>query len=104
MAGAPKGNHNCKGGKMFLQALKRELARATNENADAGLERVARGLVKAAFEGEPWAIQEIANRFDGKPAQSVTVGQDEESGPIQLAVIKVPYKELHDVGTDSPAG
>lgn len=100
--GAPVGNDNNRRGKLFKESLRRALAKVSEDGSSiGGLDKVASTLVRAALAGEQWAVQEIANRFDGKPAQSLTIGQDDEAGPIQLAVIKVPYKELHDVGTDA---
>ncbi len=71
--GAPVGNRNSAGGErqQFRQALKRVLTRSSEVDVTAGLERMARKLVQAANKGEQWALIEIANRIDGKPAQTV---------------------------------
>ncbi len=68
-----EGIRNSRGGErqQFRQALKRVLTRASEEDVTAGLERMARKLVQAANKGEQWALLEIANRIDGKPAQTV---------------------------------
>ena len=62
---APTGNSNAKKGKAWFDALRKECVQR-----DA-LADIARVLVDKAVAGEAWAIQEVANRFDGKPAQSV---------------------------------
>lgn len=80
--GAQLGNDNATKGKEFRQALKRVLARRTNKDVSAGLDQVAEQLVTAAFAGEQWAVREIADRFDGKPAQ--THGGDDELPPINV--------------------
>lgn len=83
MAGAPEGNQNAKKGKLFESALKRALARA-GANVDGGLNDLCDQLVAAGMNGEQWAIKEIADRIDGKPAQSVYVG-DSEDNPHYVA-------------------
>jgi hypothetical protein len=47
-----------------------------------GLEKIAEVLLDAAEAKEAWAAKEIADRFDGKPAQAI-VG-DDEAPPVQL--------------------
>lgn len=79
MAGAPIGNQNAKNAKLFQQALKRALARKTSTNVDAGLDKGAEKLVDAFFAGEQWAIKEVADRIDGKPAQQMTVAGDPDN-------------------------
>lgn len=78
--GAQPGNQNAKKGKLFEQALKKALARRSNENCSAGLDIIADKLVASAINGEQWAIKEIGDRIDGKPAQSIYMG-DEENNP-----------------------
>jgi hypothetical protein len=75
---APIGNKNAQKAKLYEQALKRALARATGQTVDAGLDKVAEQAVKAAFAGEKWAIEHVSDRLDGKAAQSV-----EHSGSIE---------------------
>ena len=68
-----EGIRNSRGGErqQFRQALKRVLTRSSEQDVTAGLERIAKKLLQAANKGEQWAILEIANRIDGKPAQTV---------------------------------
>jgi hypothetical protein len=77
--GAPVGNKNAAKAKLFYDALRRVMARDDWKLLHAAAEK----LGQAAADGEPWAIQEVANRFDGKPAQSVTVAGDEDA-PMKL--------------------
>jgi hypothetical protein len=72
---APAGNQNAAKGKEFRQALKRVMARRSG-NVSAGLEKVAEKLLDAADAAEQWALREIMDRIDGKPAQAI-VGDDE---------------------------
>lgn len=64
---APKGNQNAKT-KPWASALKRALAR-NGGSVDAGLNKIANQVVDAAIKGDQWAVNEIGNRVDGKPAQ-----------------------------------
>lgn len=82
-SGAQPGNTNATKGKEYRQALKRALARKSKKNVSAGLEAIALKLIEAAYLGEAWAIKEIADRIDGKPAQAI-VGGDDDDNPIQL--------------------
>lgn len=82
MAGAPLGNQNAKNAKRWQQAIRRALARASGQTVDAGLDQLADKVVAAALAGERWAIEEVGNREDGKPAQ--TIAGDDELPPIQV--------------------
>ena len=77
---APKGNKNAVKGKAFYEALRKQLARSGG-TVDKGLLKVAGVLLDAALEGEQWAVQEIANRIDGKPAQ-INILQGDEEHPL----------------------
>jgi hypothetical protein len=83
LSGAQPGNQNAKNAKIWQQAIKRALARASNETVDAGLDKGADALVQSFLKGEAWAIKEVGDRLDGKPAQAVTVAGDDEGGPIR---------------------
>lgn len=84
MAGAPAGNQNAAKAKRWQGAITRALARvADGEGVEAGLDKLADQLVQAAQKGEQWALIEIGNRLDGKPAQSVTVAGEEDGAPIK---------------------
>lgn len=96
-AGAPIGNDNAAKGTEWRQAIKRALARKAAKEEGlagyrAGLNRIADKLVDAAENGDPWAIQEIGNRADGKPAQAVNLGGDEDNplfpNEIKVRVVK----------------
>ena len=77
---APAGNQFAKKAKLWENALKRALARKAAGNLEHGLDALADKVVSQAIDdGSKDAWQEIANRLDGKPAQSVTVGGDEEN-------------------------
>lgn len=90
--GAPIGNQNGRKAKIWEQAIKRALARKANSTVDNGLDSLADKIVEAAASGDAWALKEIGDRLDGKPAQAVTVDGDGEGGPVRQS-IEVFFKE-----------
>jgi hypothetical protein len=82
---APIGNQNAKNAKRWQYALRRALARAEG-TIDSGLDKIADKVVAAAIAGERWAVEEVGNREDGKPAQAVAVSGDGEGGAIPLSL------------------
>lgn len=66
--------------KPFLEALNRAIA----QNDAVKLRKAAETLLDKAAEGEPWAVQMLADRLDGKAVQAVT-GPD---GGALIAVIE----------------
>jgi hypothetical protein len=85
---APLGNQNGKKGKRWQDALMKALARYANpeKQIEAGqaLDRIAENVVASAIAGDTSAIAEIGNRLDGKPAQSLTVGGDDDAPPVKF--------------------
>lgn len=74
--GAPIGNTNAaKENRRWSETLNRAIAQDNGER----LRKAAEQLLSAAASGEPWAIKEVADRLDGKPAQAIT-GAD--GGPL----------------------
>ena len=69
--------------KQFMRA--RELARHENPLL---FRQAAEQLMKKAAAGEPWAIRELADRYDGKPTQQINVDKEER---IKLIAV-VPQK------------
>lgn len=78
--GAPVGNQNARKAKDWASAIKRALAK--EEGYEAGLDRLAGKLVKAADAGDQWALIEIGNRLDGKPAQ--VIAGDDDLPPVKV--------------------
>lgn len=81
MAGAPFGNKNGSKGKRWQEAIDKALKRfnraateddpATQVKTGEALDHIAQTVVAAAIDGDWWAVAEIGNRLDGKPAQSI---------------------------------
>jgi hypothetical protein len=86
-SGAQPGNANGRKGKEWFDALRKACVQKE------ALPKIADVLIEKALAGEGWAIQEIANRFDGKPAQAVEV-----SGPdgSPLAIKDATAEELDE--------
>lgn len=74
--GAPAGNSNAKKGKAWFDALRKECVQR------GALAEIAKVVVDKAVAGEQWAVNEVANRFDGKPAQAVEVS-GADGGPVE---------------------
>lgn len=79
MAGRPKGAWS---EKRFREALQ---AAVTEDGTDGQkrLRNIAEKLVVAAETGDITAIREVADRLDGKPAQAI-VGGGEDDEPIRV--------------------
>jgi hypothetical protein len=73
---APIGNQNARKAKEWFDALRKEAIQKGT------LAKVAKLVCEKAEIGEVWAIQELANRFDGKPAQAVEVS-GADGGPVE---------------------
>jgi hypothetical protein len=63
--------------KAFTDALRLELLRESKDKRKK-LNVIAEKLVECAMNGESWAIQQVADRLDGKPAQEATVTIDDK--------------------------
>lgn len=97
--GAPKGNRNAAKSKPWEQALKLALSRAGGD-IQKGLSTIADSVVKAAQGGDMAAITELANRLDGKPAQSIDF-----TGDMTVRdATELSDAELSDIAAGSSAG
>ena len=83
--GAPEGNQNAKKGKDWTQAIRKALAHYSGEGATKGMEQLAQKLVQAASNGDAWALKEIGDRLEGKPAQTLAGDPD---NPITIAEVR----------------
>jgi hypothetical protein len=82
--GAPLGNNNRHKNKPWQEALKKVLARR-HGSVSKGLEAVANQLLDAADNGDQWALKEIGDRIDGKPAQQQII-TGEDGGPLESSL------------------
>lgn len=76
MAGAPRGNQNAANGKKYKAALERALASRSRADGKEALDAIANVVIEKALAGEQWAHQQIADRLDGKPHQTIAAEVD----------------------------
>ena len=76
--GAPIGNDNATRNKPWADALKRALARYATKDVEPGqaMNKLAERVVADAIAGNKDAWQEIGNRLDGKPHQTIAAEVD----------------------------
>lgn len=84
---APKGNQNAAKGRQWREAINRALAKSGG-SVDKGVIQVAQVLVEQALAGEQWAVLEIGNRLDGKPAQAL-IHQGDDDQPLVMRIERV---------------
>ena len=76
--GAPEGNQNAAKSKPWRDAINRALARYGEGSTDGGLNKLADKLIKKCEESDLQALKELGDRIEGKPPQSVELGEDPE--------------------------
>jgi hypothetical protein len=81
--GAPVGNQSAAKAKEWEQALKRAMARKADGDFRQTLDKIASEVIDKALAGEKDAWMEIGNRMDGKPAQAI-VGGAEDDEPVKV--------------------
>jgi len=89
-------NTNAAKGHSWRYAVERALARAgaidgARNAFRKGLDKAADMFVMACHAGDPWALKELADRLDGKPAQ-VIQGPDGEA-PKLIPIVFVDALE-----------
>ncbi len=56
--------------------------RSNGKGSPKKLELIANKCVDQAVAGEPWAVKEVGDRLDGKPAQAIAIKGDPDSPVI----------------------
>lgn len=69
MAGAPVGNQNASKEKLVTNCIRRAIVQDDSKKLREGVDK----LMDAFASGEPWAIEQVINRLEGKPHQSADV-------------------------------
>jgi len=90
--------------KPFKAALDMELKAAGEDHKK--LRGIARKLIACAEKGESWAIREIADRLDGRPAQEIT-GDADQAPQIEgftITIVDPPSRETATGLPDRPNG
>lgn len=83
--GAPTGNQNAAKARKWSAAIERALVRRSGKALADALDDLAEKFIEAVEKGDISAYKELADRIDGKPAQSLTVAGDQES-PLRLVI------------------
>lgn len=83
--GAPVGNKNASKSRVVEQALKRAAINEDWKRLHKGIEKVW----DAAAEGDHWALEFIRDTLDGRPAQQVSLGGDEDNPIVQKIVVEL---------------
>jgi hypothetical protein len=88
MAGAPFGNKNAANAKLWQAAIHRALARRSKVAGREALDDLAERFLALCDESDLGAFKELGDRIDGKPAQTLGVGQDPNADPMQITRIE----------------
>ena len=97
-SGNPNGRPKNRPFKAALDRILKEEAKGEDESG--GLDEVVRALYVKAKTGDVAAIKEIAERYDGKVAQAL-IGGDEDDPPIRISRIELVAAQPKPAG-DGP--
>lgn len=97
LSGGQPGNDNATKGADWRHAIKRSLSRFSEKDYRSGLDLLADEFVKAAANGDSWALKELGDRMDGKPTQSHQLSGP-DGGPLN-GVITVDVVQPKDPDT-----
>lgn len=77
--------------KPYRDALRRAIARATSRAEDDphALDRIAEAHLSRCSTGDMAAIKELADRLDGKPAQAIIGGEEDDPAIQAVARIEI---------------
>lgn len=90
---APKNHKSGKSDKIWRDAIMRAVNRISKDGKTKHLEILANRLVLRAAEGDVGALKEIGDRMDGRPTQSIGLGQAEDLEPIDIAIRPILTRE-----------
>jgi hypothetical protein len=88
MAGAPEGNQNRAKQYRIQRTLLKILEERGGSDAVVGLEKACRALLDKAEDGDVQAFREVADRIDGKPAQALTVGNEDDKPFVVEKIVR----------------
>lgn len=100
--GAPVGNKNNSKGKPITDALRRAIAQDDGKRIREGVEKV----LDAFALGEPWALQFVSDRMDGKPHQTsdVTINDNRDARDYTTAELLQAIAAERATGEKASAG
>lgn len=96
MAGAPTGNTNASRGFRWRRAIEKALDNKSKALGQKALVAIAEQLLDKAIEGDISALRELGDRIDGKVAQQLNIGGQEDNPVKQQWTIEVVDAKLTD--------
>lgn len=87
--GGQPNNTNAQKRGAFLRELTKELAQSPEQ-----LRKAIRKLLEQASKGEPWAIQMLADRLDGKPISGKLIADSEGGNDEVNQHLEKAFEEL----------
>jgi len=87
--GGQPNNTNAQKRGAFLRELNKELTQSPEQ-----LRKAIRKLLEQASKGEPWAIQMLADRLDGKPISGKLIDDSEGSNDEVNQHFEKAFEEL----------
>ncbi len=96
--GAPVGNQNAAKSRLVEQTLRRIAMADDGAKLRSGLEKV----MELFNQGDPWAVQFVADRLDGRPAQQIIATDNEGRGlTVVLASLTASIEHSVQSGSES---
>lgn len=90
MAGAPLGNKNAAKTKEWQAAIYRALEKRGLGDRKVAMDDLAEKLLQKCSEADLAALREFGDRMDGKPAQAIIGGTEDD--PAIKALLEVVFK------------
>ena len=87
--GGQPGNINAQKRGAFLRELNKELTQSPEQ-----LRKAIRKLLEQASKGEPWAIQMLADRLDGKPISGKLIA---DSGDVDDEAVEHVNRAMEEL-------
>jgi len=84
---AAVGNQYAAKSRKWTQAIERALDKRSVVAQRDELDALAEVLITEAMKGEQWAIKELGDRLEGKPAQGLIL-TGEDGGPVKIEKIE----------------
>lgn len=88
MAGAPEGNDNRAKQYRIKRTLESVLDRRSKAEGRDALEIACEKLISNAENGDLPSFKEMADRLDGKPAQAVMVGNEDDKPFVVEKIVR----------------
>lgn len=86
---APLGNRNAAKAKLWQAAIERALEKRGGGDKIKALNELAEQLLKHCEQGDLAALKELGDRLDGKPAQAIVGGGDDQPPLTVKGVIEL---------------